>query len=116
MKNNKTNNNKAEIEVAYKYIPLSDGLLFFFDSEIPDFNKELSVGFLNIDGAVFLSISKTHLIPIDDSVIPFLDKLKYIYIAAGGRLDYASHSQGQIEISQREIGKIIAYVELSKPL
>lgn len=98
--------------VAYKHIAVTDGLIILFQSEIPDFDKGVPIGYVKYEGQACIFLGETHLVPLDTNIIAALEQTAKLYVMAGKPTEYEVATQGAIHLDKIFIGKIMAYFEL----
>lgn len=99
--------------IAYKYIPIENGIIFLFEREMEN-KKSISIGFTNAEDMMFITLSDSHLIPLDGEILSILEKIDNIFIAASNPADYKTVIQNNIRLDKLTVGKIIAHAEILK--
>ena len=98
--------------IAYKYIPVEDGLIIIFEEEIHDFAKGVALGFVKIKDEKYMTIGENNLFQLTDGTLPLIEKSEAIYIAVSEKNEMAAGIQGRILLDRFIVGKLIAHAEM----
>ena len=101
------------MEIAYKYIEVSDGIIVVFNSIDFKVNRELEIKCISNKQDIFLGI-ENGLIPVDDEFLKILQKAEYIYIGVSPYDAFKVEIVGHVAIDKITVGKLIAFFEMQK--
>lgn len=101
------------MEIAYKYIEVSDGIIVVFNSIDFKVNKELEIKCISISSNMYLGI-ENGAIPVDDEFLKLLQKAEYIYIGVSPHDAFKVEIVGHVAIDKITVGKLIAFFEMQK--
>jgi len=101
-----------DIYIAYKYMPIADGIVVVFEEPIKNFEKGVNLSIAEHNNLKYLAINESHLINISDGIVNNLERTDNIYVAHSAKNEYGITIQGAIQVDKILVGKIIAYSEI----
>lgn len=95
--------------LPYKQIILENGLLVIYEKDMDYGNATLQV--VKIDDSCFLRVGEVHLILLSLDVFDCIETTRKIYLAESEKTDVSGAVRGYVEIDDRAMGKLTAYLE-----